>query len=172
MLADLLDPNARTCAGCRHRLRYGTCGGPVRAGLAPTFSIRWPAAGYATICSTFEARAAVTDAPDRPYRLTRAEGDAAHAEPWNEAGIARFVARVSLFLMRRFNGADAHDLAERLHLRDAQGDDRRLSVECQHLSGRPGAWRCENHRFADIQRELAGDLVTLPQCCGGFDSGR
>lgn len=55
---------------------------------------------------------------NRPHKLTPAESDAAHAEPWNEAAIGRFVARVGLFLRRGINATDADDLAERLHLRD------------------------------------------------------
>ncbi len=125
---------------------------------------------------TDELRAAVRQAKpelmdlltERPYRLSRAEGDAAHAEPWDDTAISRFVARVSLFLRRRIDATDADDLAERLHLRDVQGDDRVLCVECAHLRGRPGAWACGNHVAADVGRDLAGDLVTTMQRCAGF----
>lgn len=106
--------------------------------------------------------------PKRPYRLTEAEGDAAHAEPWDDAACARFVARVGLFLRRGIDATDADDLAERLHLRDLQGDDRRLCVECSHLAGRAGAWRCGNHKGAGLGRDLPSDLVTLMQRCPGF----
>lgn len=111
---------------------------------------------------------ALLTAPTRPYKLTPAEGDAAHAEPWNDAAIARFVARVSLFLRRGINATDADDLAERLHLRDVQGDDRVLCVECRHLAGRAGAWRCGNHRTADVGRDLPAGWTTTMQRCAGF----
>ena len=87
----------------------------------------------------------------RPYRLSQADADAAHAEPWDDAAIGRFVVRLSLFLRRGIDATDADDLAERLHLRDLQGDDRRLCLECAHLAGRTrrqlalwqrkGSWR-------------------------------
>lgn len=100
----------------------------------------------------------------RPYRLSPAEADAAHAEPWNDAAIARFVARVALFLRRGIDATDADDLAERLHLRDVQGDDRRSCLECRHLSGR----RCGNAAAAGVGAELPDALVTLMQRCPGF----
>ena len=99
---------------------------------------------------TDDLRAAVRAAkPDllallnRPHKLTLAEGDAAHAEPWDEAGA--------------------------LHLRDAQGDDRALCVECRHLAGHgSSAWRCGNADVAGIGRDLPDALVTQPQRCPGF----
>lgn len=109
------------------------------------------------------------DAPhSRPYKLAPAEADAAHAEPWNDAACARFVARVSLFLRRGIGTTDADDLAERLHLRDVHADDRVICVECHHLAGRPGAWHCANHRAAGGGHELPAALVTTLQRCAGF----
>lgn len=107
-------------------------------------------------------------ARSRPYKLTPAEADAAHADPWDDAAIGRFVARVALFLRRGIDATDADDLAERLHLRDVQGDGRAMCLECRHLAGRPGAWRCSNHRAAGIGADLPAALVTLPQRCAGF----
>ena len=104
----------------------------------------------------------------RPYKLTPAEADVAHAEPWNDAAIARFVARVSLFLRRGIHATDADDLAERLHLRDLRGDDCLLCVECRHLGGHAGAWRCGNHRAADMGRDVPAVLTTTMQRCAGF----
>lgn len=104
----------------------------------------------------------------RPYRLAQADADAAHAEPWDDAACARFVARVSLFLRRGVNATDADDLAERLRLRDVQGDDRRLCVECHHLGGAAGGWRCDNRVAAGVGRNLPVDLAMQPQRCAGF----
>lgn len=101
----------------------------------------------------------------RPYKPSQAEGDAAHAEPWDDAACARFVARVSLSLRRGINATDADDLAERLHLRDVQGDDRHLCVECRHY--RPG--RCGNPRAAGLHSSDVGrDLAGMLQRCPGF----
>ncbi|MCC7100388.1 MAG: hypothetical protein IT500_12450 [Rubrivivax sp.] len=105
---------------------------------------------------------------DRPYKLTLAQADAAHAEPWVDAAVGLFVASVGLFLRRGIDADDADDIAERLHLRDAQMDDRRLCLECTHLAGRAGAWRCGDHRAARVLRDVPGDLVARLQRCPGF----
>lgn len=111
----------------------------------------------------------------RPYRLAQAEADAAHAQPWDDAAIGLFVARVSLFLRRGISASDADDLAERLHLRDVQKDVRRLCLECAHLSGRAGpggAWRCGSHRTAEVGHDALGELATWLQRCPAFQSSR
>ena len=104
---------------------------------------------------------------DRPYRLARAEGDAAHAEPWEDAAIARFEARAGSIERLSLAQLDAEDLAERLHLRDVQADHRHLCLECSHY--RPG--RCGNHRAAAlVAAEVGRDLATMFQDCPGFKS--
>ncbi len=163
----------RTCRACTKRLPAGNCDKPIEAGLLPagsTFAILWAPDGHAATCKAFAAKRAVK-APDRPYRLSAAEGDAAHAVVWDDAGIARFVARVALLMRRGFNATDADDLAERLHLRDVTGDDRAICVECRHLAGRTGAWYCGNDRAADVGRDLPAALVTTMQRCAGFKDG-
>lgn len=160
----------RTCADCRHRLRRGTCARPEAAGLFPPghgFGIAWPSADHAATCPAFMGNGTLA-APTEPYRLSKAEADAAHAEPWGDAACARFVARVCVFLRRRVNTTDADDLAERLHLRDLQGDERGLCVECRHLAGQAGAWRCGNGGAVDAGRDLPAVLVTQLQRCAGF----
>lgn len=117
--------------------------------------------GYPADCTSGKAGAAPQA---RPYHLSRAEADAAHAEPWDDATIGRFTVRALLFLRRGLNATDADDLAERLHLRDVRGDERRMCVECTHLRG----GRCRNHKAAglltaDVSRELA---TTLQRCAG------
>ena len=113
--------------------------------------------------------APATEPRQRPYRLSAAEADAAHAEPWNDAVIARFVARVVLLMRRGFDATDADDLAERLHLRDAQGDGRTLCLECRHY--RPG--RCGNHRRAGLTvADVGRDLAAMLQRCPAFEAER
>mgnify|MGYP000915412096 CR=1 FL=1 len=106
----------------------------------------------------------------RPYRLTRAEADEAHAEAWRDSAIVRFEARTDALRRLGFAADDPDDLAERLHLRDVRRDDRRACVECLHLRARP--WRCANHEAAAVARELAGELVTALQACPGFHTAR
>lgn len=101
----------------------------------------------------------------RPYRLDPVDADAAHAEPWDDAAVRRLAARVLLFIRRGVDATDADDLAERLQLRDAQQDDRRLCLECRHLAGRG----CLNARSANVGRELPPQMVTMLQRCPGFE---
>lgn len=109
-----------------------------------------------------------TEPVSRPYRLPQAAGDAAHADPWDDATIARFQARVTTIRRRGFTEEDADDLAERLHLRDVHADHRALCLECRHLAGSVTGWRCGNHRAADVARDLPAAQVTMPQDCPGF----
>lgn len=104
--------------------------------------------------------------PERPYKLAMAEGDAAHADPWDDAAIARFQARAGLIRRDGFDEQDADDLAERLHLRDVHADYRHLCLECRHY--RRG--RCGNHRAAGLMTvEVARDMATTFQHCPGFE---
>lgn len=104
--------------------------------------------------------------PQRPHALTDAEADHAHAEPWDEAACGRFVALVSLFMRRGIDAADADDLAERLHLRNVNGDDRVTCIECRHH--RPGAAEdCGNSSKAGA-RVRGPHAATLLQRCPGF----
>jgi hypothetical protein len=71
LLAELA---ARTCARCMNRTTFGTCGAPVRAGLAPRFVIAWPRSDHASRCPAFDAKPApLNDA--RPCKQDRAEGN-------------------------------------------------------------------------------------------------
>lgn len=50
---------------------------------------------------------------------------------------------VTLLMRRGFSATDADDVAERLHLRDVEGDDRRSCIECGRLAGAwPDRVRC------------------------------
>jgi hypothetical protein len=61
---------------------------------------------------------------------------------------------------------EAGRLADTLLLRDRSGDDRRVCAECQHLRGRPGAWRCP------APGGMAAPMVQQLQRCQGFAEGR
>ena len=162
------DP-ARTCADCRHRLPHGTCGEPVAAGLAQNFAIAWPPAGYGASCAAFTPKPA-PEAAGRAYALTKAQGDVAHAEAWDDAACALFVVRTARIQRRGFSEPDATDLAEQLHLRDVRADYRHACLECKHLAGAVSAgWRCGNHKAAGLNAaQVAADLVVMHQYCPGF----
>ena len=103
--------------------------------------------------------------PNRPYRLSQADGDRCHVEPWDDACIALFVARVGRFLRLGIDATDADDLAERLVLRDRDGDARVSCIECRHY--RLG--RCGNHgRAGLLAPDVGRDLATLLQRCPAF----
>jgi len=156
----------RSCTDCRHLSRVKTCTAPVAAGLLPTFGIVWPPAAHAASCAAFSGKVPV-QAQERPYRLMPAQGDAAHADAWDDAAIARFQARVQRLVRLGFDADDADDLAEGLHLRDVRADYRHPCLECSHY--RPG--RCGNHRAAGLRSpELARDLASMLQRCAGFAS--
>lgn len=109
----------------------------------------------------------------RPYRLAPLDAEVAHAEPWDDAAIGRFQARVQRIRQRGFGEHDADDLAERLHLRDVHADHRSLCLECRYLAGTvPRGFRCGNHNAAGTARDLAADLVTMFQVCPGFNPAR
>jgi hypothetical protein len=112
-------------------------------------------------------RAPAAATPAGPYRLTRADADRCHAGGWDDAEIATFTARVTLFMRRGLSATDADDLAERLTLRDRDGNAQHACVECGHY--RPG--RCGNHRRAGLHSPDVGrDLAATLQRCPGFQS--
>lgn len=164
----------RSCHDCLHRLRAGTCAQPEAAGLTPAgqgFGIALAPQGHAAICAAFTSKAP-GKATDRPYRLSAAEGDAAHATAWDDASVSLFIRRTERLQRQGFRDSDAEDLAERLHLRDVQQDGRALCLECRYLTGTTAtAWRCGNHKTASVPHNLAGDLVTLLQRCPAFSRG-
>lgn len=158
----------RTCADCLHRLPRGTCAQPEAAGLFPPghgFGIAWAEPGHAAGCTAFAGKAPKAE---RPYRLSPAAADEAHAHPWDAAAVALFKARQGRLLRLGFRLDDADDLAEHLALRDVRRDDLAACVECRHVISRP--WRCGNHEAAGMPRELGADLVTLLQRCPGFQA--
>ncbi|WHZ12963.1 MAG: DNA primase, phage associated [Burkholderiaceae bacterium] len=74
-------------------------------------------------------------------------------------------ARFELF-RRRGRSADlAESVADKLVLRDREGDDRGLCLECQHLNGR----RCMAWQQAGIGDPAVGDLRTKLQRCDAFE---
>ena len=156
----------RSCADCLHLSRVDTCLVPVAAGLlteAEGYGIAWPPEGHGAGCAAFSGKAP-RKAQDQPYRLTPEQSDAAHADALDDAAIARFQDRVQRLLRLGYGTDDADDLAERLHRRDVEGDDRVMCMECSHY--RPG--RCVNHRHAGLQApDLSRDRAALLQRCAG-----
>ena len=156
-----------TCTECLHLLRRGTCGEPVAAGLLTAeegFGIAWPAEGHGAACPAFTGKMP-TAAADRPHRLTNDDAGRCHAPCWNDAEIAAFTARTERFAV--LGRTDADDLAERLTLRDRDGDDRRLCLECTWLGDTGRCLAAATGRIPGADRRLE-PVQTILQCCGAF----
>jgi len=90
------------------------------------------------------------------------------------AEIDLFTARLHRFNDKGLTRTDGEALADRLVIRDREGDDRRLCLECRHLSGfGHTSWRCGNWQAAGVairprDTQLPADLVLQLQRCDGF----
>ncbi len=102
---------------------------------------------------------------ERPYALTRTQADTAHATSWDGACDARFTLRTGTFILAGFHVDDAEDLAERLHLRDVEGDDRKTCFECGHMDA---GQRCRNSATVGMASAHVGraGAVLLRRCVG------
>ena len=87
-----------------------------------------------------------------------------HGEAMSRREIEVFMKRDSQFQRRGMSAEEAEKLADKLVKRDRDDDDRRLCLECQNLTGRPGAWRCG-------QQRVGSDCVLLPKRCDSFRDG-
>ena len=99
-----------------------------------------------------------------PY-LTPEQFERCHEGCWSGAEIATFVSRSARFV--QLGRSDAEHLAEVLTLRDRQGDDRRMCLECRELeeSGRCAAARRGALVGADRNLEPMPAILTR---CEGF----
>ena len=91
-----------------------------------------------------------------------------HTTAMNSAEIDSLTARVHLFTRHGLEQTQAEGVADGLVIRDRDGDDRRLCLECQHLRG--GTSRaCNLWRAAGLGAAgIPADMVMLLQRCDGF----
>jgi hypothetical protein len=92
-----------------------------------------------------------------------------HTTAMNSREIDSLTERVQLFIRRGIGSTQAEGLADGLVIRDRDGDDRRLCLECQHLRGYGTSracnqWRAAGHGAAGIP----ADMVLMLQRCDGF----
>lgn len=81
------------------------------------------------------------------------------------------LARVVLFTERGLSLHEAETEADRLFTRDAQRDDRRLCLECAHLSGTVTTRRCSQWRALGLSSAaIPADLSLILQRCSEFDN--
>lgn len=96
-----------------------------------------------------------------------------HSTAMTGAEIDTFTARLARFTDKGLSLIDGEALADKLVIRDRESDDRRLCLECLHLAGHAGSWRCGNWQRAGIairarDNQLPLDLVFELQRCDGL----
>lgn len=91
-----------------------------------------------------------------------------HSPAMNAREVDTFTARLTRFTDKGVKLLDAERLIDALVIRDREGDDRTLCLECAHLQGWR-SWCCSNWKRADVIRGgLPRDLVLQLHRCGGF----
>lgn len=92
-----------------------------------------------------------------------------HSAAMNTAEIDTFTARLHQFTRRGLASSKAETLADKLVIRDREGDDRRLCLECVHLKRGGKDWGCNQwHRAGLGASGLPADLVRQLKRCDGF----
>ena len=97
-----------------------------------------------------------------------------HSEAITGREIDTFTARLARFPDKGLSLHDSEALTDKLVKRDRESDDRRLCLECFHLSGQYGkAWDCRNWQVAKVasrarDAQLSAALVFQLQRCDGF----
>ena len=90
------------------------------------------------------------------------------------AEIDIFTARLARFTDKGLDLDAGERVADKLLIRDRENDDRRVCLECAHLTGYGvGPWACRGWQRAGIairsrDAQLPGDLVKILQQCDGF----
>ena len=93
-----------------------------------------------------------------------------HSSAMNGAEIDTFTARLARFTDKGLSLEDAERLADKLVIRDREGDDRRVCLECVHLrhGGRCGNWQAAGVAIRARDAQVPGDFTTMLQRCDGF----
>jgi hypothetical protein len=83
--------------------------------------------------------------------------------------IEAFEGRLNILSRRGFNVPGAEAMAEKFLARDRDGDDRRMCLECFHLSGkRCGNWQQAGVALSARDAILATEFMSMFQRCQGF----
>ena len=92
-----------------------------------------------------------------------------HSNAMNTGEIDVFTMRLDNFIRRGLLESESEKLADKLVLRDRESDDRRLCLECAHLSGRAGSIRCAQWQRAGLGAAgVPAGLHLVLQRCDGF----
>ena len=99
--------------------------------------------------------------------MTAEQADDCHAGAWDDNELTAFTTRVLMLQRRGIEADDADNLAERLTLRDRDGDDRRMCVECSHLGDGGRCLAAAAGRVHGADRRLE-PVPTILQRCEAF----
>jgi hypothetical protein len=97
-----------------------------------------------------------------------------HSSAMSGGEIDLFSARHHRFTDKGLPSADGATLVDKLMIRDREPDNRRVCLECIHLTGHGAStWRCGNWQGAGValrarDAQLATALVIQLQRCDGF----
>ena len=97
-----------------------------------------------------------------------------HSTAMTGAEIDTFTARLARFTDKGLIQIDAESLADKLVTRDRESDDRRLCLECTHLTGYGAtSWRCKAWHTSGVSIQaqdarLPGELVKMLHRCRSF----
>lgn len=96
-----------------------------------------------------------------------------YSQVMSEQELNLLVFRLEKFASKGLPLADSEGLAERLVRRDRDSDERKLCMECQHLQGDVGRWRCSNAHAARmavgvVNAPLPAGMTQQLQRCPGF----
>lgn len=134
-------------------------------------------ATVATVAVAKCQKQAANDPAPKPDTLAIVEPDRwcwPNSTAMNGAEIDTFTARLARLTDKGLTLNDGEALADKLVTRDRESDDRRLCLECTHLSVYAvNAWRCRNWQRAGVairarDAQLPRDLVQQLQRCDGF----
>ena len=137
----------------------------VSVAIAQKQEANGPAQVLAMVSTLVSSTAAVIDDPDRWAWP--------HSQAMTGREIDTLTARLHHFARRGLAEPDAERMADKLVTRDREADARRVCLECTHLAGHAGAWRCRNWQQTAIaskarDAQLPAALVIQPQRCDGF----
>ena len=135
---------------------------------------------------TSEIRALIQE--NKPSLITWLQGSAANdgihdPDRWcwpmrgalSTAEIDRLTTRLALFTDRGLSVVCAEPLVDKLAVRDRDGDDRRMCLECSHMVAHAGSWRCRAWERSTVATTawgagMGGDEVMMLRRCNGFAS--
>ena len=91
-----------------------------------------------------------------------------HTDAMTGAEIDRFTGRLALFAAKGLTANEAEVLADKLLIRDRDGDDQHVCLECSFLSGWAGRRQCRGLQYAGMGGPLvsAGQVAMLQRCNG------